>query len=477
MSTERCEAAFGWGVDAARALRLAEATVEELCRPAKAYRAAAANLDLGLTGEAGVPLCDVVGEACAALRSASHSPRHPSALAHMVPPPATVAVIADFLKAAANQCAFTVEQAPLAPHLERAVLEWAIATLGFPKAGGGLITGGGTMSNYAAAFLALDAARRAERSGRPCVIASDQCHYSIAKAARLIGLGQDALWRVPTGVDGRIGDGAVARAVRVARTAGFSPFLFVCTGGTTSAGTLEPVQPFALASQECDAWLHIDGAHGAFVALTTNPPQDYWTLADSVAWDAHKSLFTPYPAGLFLVRDIALLAPFAQETPYAFHDGGRVHPGFHHLEGSRGLDALKIWMTIRHFGREGLTRIADHLVALARQLAERVLADASFELVTAPDTNIVCFRSTEGPEIALDELNAAIQRRLHLAGHQLLSRTSIAGRTVLRAVLQNPLTRTRDLDELLAAVRSTAERLRAEIGDRDGGLVQRRIGR
>ncbi|HEX8366680.1 MAG TPA: pyridoxal-dependent decarboxylase [Allosphingosinicella sp.] len=457
MSINELLPSFGWSGEAALALARAEQAVERLCHPQTGYRPVPREIDLGLEGGRGSSLLAVVQDACVALESCGYAARHPQSLAHMVPPPATVSVIGDFLKAAANQCAFTVQQGPLAPALEQAVLRWLGATLGFPEGSGGMLTSGGTVSNYAAAFLALDRARRTwPPNAKPCVIATDQAHFSIAKAARLIGLGEKALFRAPTGPDGRLDPGAVAKTVGRAELRGYRPFLFVCTGGTTNAGLMEPVEPFAEEAAKAGAWLHIDGAHGGFRALASAPPQDYWTRANSVAWDPHKTMFVPFPAGALILRDPGAAAALAHRPDYAFQEVGAPDPALAHIEGSRGLDALKIWMTIRHFGRDGLRAIADHLLALGGYLAKRVASDRRFELIASPDTNIVCFRWIETGGTDVDAINRAIQAELYEEGHTLLSRTRLGGRLALRAVIQNPLTTERDLDALLAAVVASA---------------------
>lgn len=457
MSIDDLNTAFGWGPDAVAALGRAERALNTLSHPQIGFRAAPSDLNLALDGEHGQSILAVVDDACRALESCGYAARHPQSLAHMVPPPATVSVIGDLLKGAANQCAFTAQQGPLAPALEEAVLRWVGAALGFDEGSGGLLTSGGTISNYAAAFLALDQARRTSRTeSMPCIIATDQAHFSIIKAARLIGIGERAVFCAPTGASGRVEPDAIAKQVRLAALKGYRPFFFVCTAGTTNAGVLEPIEPFAEAASKVGAWLHIDGAHGGFRALASAPPQHYWVRAHSVAWDPHKTLFVPYPSGILVLRDPSSAGAFVHRTDYAFQQEGVRDPAFAHFEGSRGLDALKLWMTIRHFGRGGLRLIANHLLDLANYLAKQIEADSRFELITNPDTNIVCFRWIAATAADADAINRTAQEALYQEGHSLLSRTRVGGRTVLRAVIQNPLTRYKDLDALLTAVATSA---------------------
>jgi glutamate/tyrosine decarboxylase-like PLP-dependent enzyme len=347
--------------------------------------------------------------------------------------------------------------------METAVLNWLSAILGYRGDSGGLFTSGGTLSNYIAAYLALARSKNSfPEHKRLCVIASDQAHFSIHKAALLIGIGRDALFLAPTGSDGRLQLQSLARTVDRAVGRGYHPFLFVCTGGTTNAGILEPIEAFESAARSFSAWLHLDGAHGAFSALSSDAGQhaSYWCRADSVSWDPHKTLFVSYPAGALIVRDRENLASLECRPGYAFHESTPTDPAFCHLEGSRGFDALKVWLTIKHIGRDGFTTLTDYVIELARYLATRVRQTEVLELVTSPDTNIVCFRYVDATSESkeLDDLNVAIQQDLYHRGDTLLSRTKIGGRAVLRAIFQNPFTTKDDIDRLVVEVLRAAER-------------------
>lgn len=464
MSIEAVREKFRWGEDASKVLQLTEEAVASLFSGSAGFRPTSCDLDLDLNSEKGRDLETVMGEACAALLSCGHNSRHPTALAHMVPPPATISVLGDLLKGAANQCAFTWEQAPLAPVVESAVLSWVAATLGFDKQSGGLFTSGGTISNFAAAFVALSRAKQKYgEQERFCIIASDQAHFSVQKAARLIGIDGAGVFLAPTGPDGRLQQDALTTTVKLAVSQGYRPFLFICTGGTTNAGVLEPIDAFTEEAQPYSAWVHLDGAHGAFFALSTagRNTQDYWRVADSVSWDPHKTLFVSYPAGVLILRDSEHLAPLGVLPDYAFQETAPIDPAFRHIEGSRGFDALKVWLTIRHIGREGFVVLADHLMGLAKYLAAGVRESQEFELITPPDTNIVCFRCVDAAMDSgiLDDLNTNVRKELYLNGDVLLSGTKIGDRVVLRAVLQNPFTSKDSVDRLLLVVRDTALRL------------------
>jgi L-2,4-diaminobutyrate decarboxylase len=425
---------------------------------------------LGLSAPGGSSLLEILAEVREKVARHAVNTRHPWALAHMTPPPATASVLADFLVGALNQCAFIWEEAPLAEALEAETVAWLARRLGLGRDATGILTSGGTLSNCLAAYLAL--AYHWKRFGdtpeRLAVIATDQAHLSIRKAAALVGVGADAVISVPTDEQGRLRPGQIAAAAERALQMGQRPFLFVCTAGTSNAGVLEPPEEFLAAAQSHDAWCHIDASHGGLMVLGSDPypGAEAWAEAESISWDPHKSLYVSYAVGSLLLKEPSLRAPLEFHSEYALkEDDLSRDAGAWHLEGSRRLDALKLWIVIRHLGDEGIDALTDHSLTLARVLADEVEASGDFELMTAPDTNVVCFRfvSPSLDETELDELNRRLQRHLYQSGGPLVSSTRVGGRAVLRTVLMNPALEVGQLGEILDAIRVEGLRQLAEL--------------
>jgi L-2,4-diaminobutyrate decarboxylase len=400
--------------------------------------------EFALKGCPGMPLDQVLREVKHTVMSHAVHPRHPWAMAHMVPPPLSVSIIADLLIGAMNQCAFIWEEAPAAADLESAVVGWLGERLGYGRRAAGLLTSGGTESNRLAIFLALDRLERRVGSIHPraCVVATDQAHVSLEKAATLLGLGPDAIVRVPTDEAGRLAPETLGVATRGVVSEGRLPVAFVCTAGTTNSGALEPIDEFLAVAAEHDAWCHVDAAYGGFVRLLPSPPPntDRWASANSISWDAHKTLHASYAAGALLLRDPLTTEALDFTADYASGAAEKWSPGLHRFDGSRRLEALKLWMCIKHLGVDGYARLADRCRWLAQELAECVRAESDLVLATPPDTSIVCFRyqPADADLHECDEAMLAAQRSLFRGGGPLLSCTRLGGRVVLRAVLLNP---------------------------------------
>ena len=387
--------------------------------------------------------------------------RHRQALAHMVPPPLTIAVLADLLIGALNQCAFIWEEAPLAATVERAVIEWLLRQIGFGSGSSGQITSGGTMSNSIATLLAL---KRAEARGvglqRVGIVASDQAHLSVEKAALLTGAGLSAVSRASTNRQGNLSTASIDEAAGRLVDAGRVPVLFTCTAGTTNTGAIEPFDVWLESARFYDAWLHVDAAHGGFLALLNDERAGRWAEADSLSWDPHKSLYLSYACGALLLRSADSAAPLRFYGTYALKREEFADAGIEHYEGSRRFEALKLWMCIRELGASGFAELAETSLTLAASFAEEIEQRTDLELVSKPETNVVCFRLRADAldPAQRDEHHETVQRILYRGGGPLLSTTRIGGAVAFRAVLLNPTCTRADLAAALDRVVDTSAR-------------------
>jgi L-2,4-diaminobutyrate decarboxylase len=250
-------------------------------------------------------------------------PGHPACAAHLHCQPLAAAVAAAGLAAATNQSLDSWDQAPLATHLERRLVAALAARAGFdPEVAGGVMTSGGTQSNLMGLAVARDAA--AARSGRDVaadglgpdagryrILCSELAHFSIARAAAVLGLGGRAVQ--PVAVDGqrRLRPDELDRALHRMEAAGERPLALVATAGTTDFGSIDPLPALAERARERGLWLHVDAAWGGGLLFSDRHRGLLAGIeaADSVTVDFHKLLWQPAGCGAFLVRDRALLAP------------------------------------------------------------------------------------------------------------------------------------------------------------------------
>lgn len=364
--------------------------------------------------------------------------------------------------------------------VEDQVLEWLKALLGYPGSAGGLLASGGSMANVLGLAVAVDAKAGFDvaelglsRAPRPLTLyASTETHYSVTKGARMLGLGREALRRVPVDARFRIDLDALAAAIRADRAEGFHPFLVVANAGTVNTGAFDDLERVAdLAARE-DLWFHVDGAFGAFAATVPALREKTRGLerADSLAFDLHKWLHAPIEAACILVRDAeAQRRAFAGEAAYLVHlergpslDGTRFADRGPQL--TRGFRALKVWMELRARGADVYRDLVAHNVEQARFLADRIATDPELELLAPVELNIVCFRHRPAGAAgeALDRHNREILMRLQERGIAVPSHTTLGGRFAIRVCIANHRTRREDLELLVRETKRLGAQVAAE---------------
>jgi glutamate/tyrosine decarboxylase-like PLP-dependent enzyme len=268
---------------------------------------------------------------------------------------------------------------------------------------------------------------------------------------------------------------ALRAAIAADRAAGMRPFCIVASTGTVSTGAIDPLEEIADLCVEEELWLHIDGAIGAIARLDPEKAPRFAGLerADSAALDPHKWLSVPVECGCILVRDGALLRDtFSLVPPYVRTEEGKGFGGLpwfaeYGFQQTRGFRALKLWMTLLHAGRDGLTEMIARHNALARYLAARIDEAPDFERMAPVELAIVCFRyrpsGAELDEDQLDALNKAIMETVQAEGEVFLTQASLRGRFMLRASILHHGTTQGDVDALLDVVQRTGERLLSTI--------------
>ncbi len=375
-------------------------------------------------------------------------PADPLCAAHLHTPPLALAVAADLAASALNPSLDSWDQAPAASELEAAVAR-ALAAEVYPNAPtpDALVTTGGTESNRLGLLLAR------EHHGAVRVICGATAHHSVHRAAWLLGLPDPVVLPTPAGVlDPAALDTALTELPR--------PCLVVATAGTTDTGRIDPLPAIADLCQRHGAELHIDAAYGGPLLFSTTHRGRLAGLerAASVTLDLHKLGWQPVAAGLFAVFDRTRLAPLAVRAEYLNADDD-TEAGIPDLLGrslgtTRRPDALKIAVTLRALGRDGLGDLVDRTCAAARLLAGLVDNHPRLQLFEQPALSTVLFR----PLAATDEQTAAIRRTLLTDGLAVLGRARADGRLWLKATLLNPHATPGDLTRLIELVEGRTPR-------------------
>jgi L-2,4-diaminobutyrate decarboxylase len=451
--------------------------------PAAVAELVRAALDGPLLAEAGVGAPAALASLCGVLAEGAADPADARCAAHLHCPPLAVAVAADLVASAVNPSLDSWDQAPAATELEGHVVSALAALVGFaPEEAGGTLTSGGTASNLMGLLLARDAAvRRAfgldpSLDGLPPgardmrIFCSALAHFSVRRMAAVLGLGERAVVAVPVDRDRRMRVDALERALR--REGRPAPMAIVATAGTTDFGSVDPLPEVADAARRHGAWLHVDAAYGggALFSERLAPLLAGLAEADSVALDLHKLGWQPVAAGAFLVGRRDRLGGLERRVAYLnpSDDEAAGYPSLlgASLRTTRRADALKIAVTLRALGREGLGRLVDRCHDLAVHAAERVRAHPQLELTAGPTLTTVVFRYAA--RRAPDAVNGGLRRRLMEEGAAVVGRTEIdgagaGGAVRLKLTLLNPHARPEDVDALLELVAHAGRREEAAL--------------
>jgi aromatic-L-amino-acid decarboxylase len=318
----------------------------------------------------------------------------------------------------------------------------------------------------AARERALPGSRRRGIAGTPATIyCSSEAHYSIVRAAEVLGLGSDAVRAVPIDENRRARPQDVAAAIDADRAAGITPIAVIASAGTTLTGAVDPIARLADVCASRGVWLHVDGAYGLPAAAAPSAKGLFAGLerADSVSVDAHKWLYLPKACSIVLVRDkSSLVEAFAHDESYMLHDEDERHAVDTTLEYSRPFRALKLWLALRTHGAEAFRAAIEQNIQQARFLRTLIDAQDDLEIVGTPGLSIVPFRHLPGDGRDIDEHNLELARAIDRDGRVYVSPAVVDGFAVLRPCIVNFRTTDDDVRALVDVSRELgAELLRS----------------
>ncbi|HUP60601.1 MAG TPA: pyridoxal-dependent decarboxylase [Thermoanaerobaculia bacterium] len=379
---------------------------------------------------------------------------HSSYMGHQVCPPFLDAVSGDFLISALNQSTAVWEMSPIGTVIEKEVIRWLADRVGYPESSEGTTVSGGSAAN----LTGLLAARaRFDSGGRPVIITSADAHYSIARAAAIMGIPSEDVLKVATDERHRLDAGALEETLAAIEARPDAAVLaIVATAGSTATGAFDHLDEIALLRDRYRTWLHVDAAHGASLVLSDRLKHLVRGLerADSFSWDPHKMMWMPLSLGTIMVRDgIWLRRAFEADAPYLFNArAAGENLGEMTLQCSKRADAIKLWLMLRSRGVAPFAAAMEHVTDVTRYLYECVRDSEDFEPVHEPQLNIFCFRRRGFDDAATAEL----RERLIRSGRAWITTTVLRGERVLRVTMMNPRTTEGDVEQMLDALREMA---------------------
>ncbi|WP_024758129.1 pyridoxal phosphate-dependent decarboxylase family protein [Streptomyces exfoliatus] len=406
---------------------------------------------------------------------------HPRYLGHLNCPVVIPAVLGEAVLSAVNSSLDTWDQSAGGTLIERKLIDWTTGRIGLGPAADGVFTSGGTQSNLQAMLLAREEAKTTDLS-RLRIFSSECSHFSVQKSATLLGLGADAVISIPVDRNKRMQSVVLAAELEACRAEGLVPMAIVATAGTTDFGSIDPLPEVAALAEEYGAWMHVDAAYGCglLASLTRRHLLDGIERADSVTVDYHKSFFQPVSSSALLVRDGATLRHATYHADYLNprQTGDMGAPPTPEgrwgkipnqvdksLQTTRRFDALKLWMTLRVMGADGVGELFDEVCDLAREGFELLAADPRYDVVVAPQLSTLVYRYI--PEAVtspaeIDRANLYARKALFASGEAVVAGTKVDGRQYLKFTLLNPETTAADIAAVLDLIAGHAEQYLGE---------------
>lgn len=346
----------------------------------------------------------------------------------------------------------------------------------------GAFCSGGTIANITALWVARNNALKAdgdfqgvEKEGLfkamrhygyhgLAILVSDRGHYSLKKAADVLGIGQEGLVCVKTDNNNRLCPQDLKAKMAHLKSQKIKPFSVVGVAGTTETGNIDPLRDIANICQQEGCHFHVDAAWGGATLMSNNHRHllNGIELADSVTIDAHKQLYIPMGAGMVLFKKPDAMHSIEHHAQYILRKGSK-DLGSHTLEGSRSGMAMLVYASMHIISRPGYELLIDQSLAKARYFADLIKEQDDFELISEPELCLLTYRyipafvrqalqqalpnqKAELNEL-LNEITQFVQKKQRETGRSFVSRTRLnperwdkLDTIVFRVVLANPLT-------------------------------------
>ena len=406
---------------------------------------------------------------------------HPGYLNRMWAEANLPSVIGEMVAAATNTSACTFETAPVSTLMEKYLLRTMLDLVGFTN-GSGQMTTGSSNANLIAMMAARNsvdpAVKQSGLFGRPQLFAfvNADAHYSMDRAANILGLGADHLIKIPVDEHGRMDAAQLEQRLAAVVAAGGSPFFVAATAGTTVRGSYDPLPPLLALRERYNFWLHVDGAWGGAVIFSDRLRTRYLpdlAQADSFTLDFHKMLGTALMCNVLLFNqrpDILRQVCSAGDESYIFRDGedGEIRDlGTQSLQCGRRVDSLKWFLDWKFYGQAGLAARVEHYLALCEYAENQVNQRDELEMVVPRESFNICFRFRTPPSVPPAEFNRELRERMHRASRSLVGTGVVNGELVLRLLITNVNVDTPEIDTFFQAVIDTGQELLAERSSRN----------
>jgi L-2,4-diaminobutyrate decarboxylase len=388
---------------------------------------------------------------------------HPNYIGHQVTAPLPLSALFSIITSVLNNSSAVYEMSPVDTILQKRIVEWMCGKIGYDNTSDGVLTNGGTIGNLTALLAARENKaegvwKKGVNNSKLYILASELSHYSIDRAAGVMGLGTDSVIKIPVDKNSRIDTTKLEELYSKNINNGYIVIALVANAASTATGCYDDFNTIADFCKSHNIWFHVDGAHGASALLS----EKYKYLlsgikrADSVVWDLHKMMLMPALAtGVLFKKGINSYKTFLQEASYLFkNDPESEWFNYAHrtLECTKNMMGTVPYLSLKYYGESFFSNYIDYVYDLTNEFASIINNSPDFKLGVFPDSNIICFRY-ENESKNSDSLQSQIRERILKSERFYLVQTRLFDELYLRCTIINPLTKLHNLLQLLEEIR------------------------
>lgn len=359
-------------------------------------------------------------------------------------------ILGDMVAAATNTSACTFESAPVSTLMEKYMIDEMLALVGFDS-GEGQMTTGSSNANMIAMMCARNLAGESVKAqglfGQQPLVAfvNSEAHYSMDKAANILGIGSNQLVKVAINSRGEMVPEALEEALKKVVAEGGRPFFVAATQGTTVRGAYDPIMPLLKLRERYGFWLHADGAWGGAAIMSNTLKSRFMDGLDQVnsfTCDFHKMLGSALMCNVLLINSShhtlgRVLG--GGDGSYLFRDtedAAVTDLGTASLQCGRRVDSLKWFLDWKYYGKAGFARRIEKYLSLCEYAEELLKSYPELEMVSPRTSFNICFRF-RAPEEHANTFNQELRTRLYRQAQALVGIAFIGEKLVMRLLVTN----------------------------------------
>ncbi|MGB5430632.1 pyridoxal phosphate-dependent decarboxylase family protein [Eudoraea sp.] len=394
---------------------------------------------------------------------------HPHYMGHQISPVAPITGLTSLLNAILNNGMGIYEMGMAPTAMERVVVEQLCKEIGYGKKSDGFLTSGGTLANLTALLSA-----RKNRTGNDvwengtsnklAIMVSEEAHYCIDRAARIMGLGEKGIVKIAVDEGFALKTELLEQSYKKTIHEGYEVIAIVGSAPSTATGIYDDLETIGDFAFEKGIWFHIDAAHGGGAIFSSK----YKSLlkgmkkADSIVIDGHKMMMMPSITTALLFKEGRdSHNTFRQKADYLLQDSKEedwYNLAKRTFECTKYMMSLHWYTLLKIYGKSIFDEFVTTLYDLGQEFGELLENDPLFEIAVKPMSNIICFRliNKDKDLLSLNKINSTVRQKLLEEGEFYIVQTKIKDIVYLRATIMNPFTTEEHFKKLLDNIKRKA---------------------